>query len=226
MNNIKSHFKDKVADYDTVVDKVVFRNDELHKNLVDAINFDSNASLMVLDLGFGTGHGAEMILEKFPNARLVGIDFSEKMLKKATQRLGRFGDRVDLKLGDFIEIDFGGGFDVVVSAVAIHNCTHEDKKKLFERICIALKSGGTFVNGDFFEHADADENFRRREEYKRFLEVNLSGRELEVWLHHAFVEDMPMMFEQQFEILQRVGFSKPEVIWEYINEAVYKAEKS
>jgi hypothetical protein len=51
MNEIKKHFSKTVGDYDTVANRVVFKNDELHNELVKAIPFDKNKMLNILDLG-------------------------------------------------------------------------------------------------------------------------------------------------------------------------------
>ena len=76
MNRIKTHFSEKIEDYDTVASKVVFKNDELHDELVNAISFDNNKQLNVLDFGCGTGHGMMLVAKLFPKAQITGIDFS------------------------------------------------------------------------------------------------------------------------------------------------------
>jgi SAM-dependent methyltransferase len=68
----------------------------------------------VLDVGCGPGRIAEPVLEA--GAReYVGIDFSEPMIALALERLARFGDRVRLLTGDFLDTPLGGPFDVVLA---------------------------------------------------------------------------------------------------------------
>lgn len=225
MSDIKAHFTKTVGDYDTVANHVVFKNDELHQCLVDAISFDLNRELKVLDLGCGTGHGMNLIAAKFPNASLTGVDFSPRMIAKSKEKLQPFVERVELIEGDFTNMDFGKSYDVVVSAVAIHNCTHEQKTVLFKKIFNSLNDGGIFVNGDFYEHKSPVVNKKLQDLYRKFLTKNLKEDELEVWLHHAFEEDMPMELGQQCDILENLGFKSPEILWLYNNEAVYSAQR-
>jgi SAM-dependent methyltransferase len=68
----------------------------------------------VLDVGCGSGRIGEPVLGA--GAReYVGIDFSEPMLALAGKRLDRFGDRVQLVSGDFLEEPIEGPFEVVLA---------------------------------------------------------------------------------------------------------------
>jgi tRNA (cmo5U34)-methyltransferase len=59
----------------------------------------------VLDLGIGSGLVAEAVLDRLPDAHLVGVDFSEPMLELARRRLARFGSRATALRGDLSELD-------------------------------------------------------------------------------------------------------------------------
>ncbi len=63
----------------------------------------------VLDLGVGSGLVAEAVLDRLPDARLVGIDFSEPMLELARRRLAHFGSRSVLVRGDLANL---GGLEL------------------------------------------------------------------------------------------------------------------
>ncbi len=68
----------------------------------------------MLDVGCGSGRIGEPVLEAGARA-YVGIDFSEPMLDLASERLERFGDRVQLVAGDFLEEPLEGPFEVVLA---------------------------------------------------------------------------------------------------------------
>ncbi len=68
----------------------------------------------VLDVGCGSGRIGEFALQAGA-AHYVGVDFSEPMIALARSRLERFGDRVELLLGDFLTAPVDGGFDVVLA---------------------------------------------------------------------------------------------------------------
>jgi ubiquinone/menaquinone biosynthesis C-methylase UbiE len=59
----------------------------------------------LLDLGCGSGVVAEMVLERLPEARLLGVDGSPAMLAEARRRLARFGGRARLVECEFSELD-------------------------------------------------------------------------------------------------------------------------
>jgi SAM-dependent methyltransferase len=74
----------------------------------------SYGSPRVLDVGCGSGRIAELVLEAGVE-HYVGIDFAQEMLELARARLQRFGERVELIEGDFIDTALEGGFDVVLA---------------------------------------------------------------------------------------------------------------
>ncbi|MCK5016616.1 MAG: class I SAM-dependent methyltransferase [Candidatus Peribacteraceae bacterium] len=225
MDEIRTHFSKTVDDYDTVSDKVVMKNNEMHKCLVDAISFEKNKELKILDLGCGTGHGMKLIMKMFPNAIATGIDYSHKMIEKSKKNLSEFLDRVVLVEEDFNKIDLTEKYDVIVSAAAIHNSSHENKQTLFKKIYNALKEDGIFINADFIRAQTDDLNNQYREIYRKFLENNLCREELKIWLKHAFEEDMPMKLSEQFIILKNHGFANVKIVWQFNHEVVYIAKK-
>jgi len=225
MNNIYAHFSKNVNDYDTVSEKVVMKNTELHNALVGAISLDSNAKLDFLDLGCGTGHGMSLILDRFKNSKITGVDFSKKMIEKSKNKLSEFKGRFNLIEQDFNFMELGKNRDAIVSAIAIHNSTDAQKKELFKKIFNSLKTEGIFVNGDFTQAETPELDKQYHSIYRKYIENNLEGHELEVWLKHAFEEDMPMKLSEQFRILKEIGFKEIKLLWQFNNEAVYCAKK-
>ena len=100
----------------------------------------------ILDLGTGTGETARLLLERHPEAVLVGIDENEQMLSMARGRLPV--GRVELRAGRIEEPLPHGPFDLVASALAVHHLHDVDKAELFGRVRDVLAPGGLFVLGD------------------------------------------------------------------------------
>lgn len=69
--------------------------------LVQAM-LDPAPDAQILEIGFGTGRLVELLVERLPDGRMLGIDPTETMLKVAQARQGvrRAGARVDLRLGE------------------------------------------------------------------------------------------------------------------------------
>jgi len=228
---VRAHF-DSISDYDTCDDYVVPWNEEIQETVysksLEYLGLAREAALAV-DLGIGTAHGAQIFLSGEKSQRIVGIDFSEKMLGKARQNLSASGllGRAELVNADFTEWSFPEEqFDVCFSAIAIHNATNECKRKLFKSVFESLKPGGFFVNGDFVQSESAVGQDAWRLFYQTHLRAHLNEKELEAWLHHAFVDDKPAKLQEQRAWLEEAGFSEFGVIWQKNNLAVYFTGKS
>jgi tRNA (cmo5U34)-methyltransferase len=103
----------------------------------------------VLELGTGTGETARRVLERHPNAQLVGIDASPGMVGIARGSLPT--DRVRLIVGRLEDPLPEGAFDLVVSCLAVHHLEGTAKADLFLRIARRLAPGGRFVLADVVE---------------------------------------------------------------------------
>jgi tRNA (cmo5U34)-methyltransferase len=103
-----------------------------------------------LDLGCGDGTLAKAVLNRFPNAEAVLVDFSEPMLAAARERLIDVSCsvvRADFGTPDWIgQIADRAPFDAVVSGYAIHHQPDDRKKTLYGEIFGLLAPGGMFVN--------------------------------------------------------------------------------
>ncbi len=103
----------------------------------------------VLDLGCGDGILINELLTIDGSISATLIDGSEDMLNKAKERLAGFKN-IQLIKTSFQELIHTAitlsDFDFIVSALAIHHLTMNEKKSLFNYIYSHLNSGGYFVN--------------------------------------------------------------------------------
>ena len=111
------------------------------------MKFAADARLRVLDIGAGTGLLSAMVAAAFPRAHITLSDISGEMLAVARERLGE-GGRFDYVEADIVTRALPGGFDAVVSALAIHHLDDGEKRDLYGRIHGALRPGGVFVNAE------------------------------------------------------------------------------
>jgi SAM-dependent methyltransferase len=116
---VRSRFRDKAQAFDDLYEDErplvkLLRPGLLRRRELAVDTVRSYGSPRVLDVGCGSGRIGEFVLDAGA-AGYVGIDFSEPMLALARDRLGRFGDRVQLIEGDFHETPLEGQFDVVLA---------------------------------------------------------------------------------------------------------------
>lgn len=114
--------------------------DELQRRVAEAAA--GLAARRILDLGAGTGETSRALRTAYPDTPIVAVDVSEGMLGRldvpgVERRVARLQDPLP-----------DGGFDLVVSVLAVHHLDPLEKRDLFARINAALRPGGRFVLGD------------------------------------------------------------------------------
>jgi len=99
-----------------------------------------------LDLGCGDGVLAAAVLQQWPDAEAVLMDFSEPMLEAARTRFGEGATvlKRDFSASNWAE-DFQS-FDAVVSGFAIHHQPDDRKQRIYRDIFSLLGPGGWFIN--------------------------------------------------------------------------------
>lgn len=173
------------------------RYEELQDRVVDATL--GMRVRRVLELGVGTGETARRVLAVHPAAVLVGVDGSTEMLSAARAALP--SERVDLRPGRLEDPLPTGGFDLVVSVLAVHHLQPDGKKALFRRIAAAVSARGRFVLGD--------------------VVVPERPEDAVIPLEDGF--DFPDPVADQLSWLADTGFST-EVVWSWKDLAVVRAD--
>lgn len=93
----------------------------------------------VLDAGCGGGRITKQLLDRLPSGRVIGIDGSAAMIEQAEAAIGA-DPRVELRVGDLLDLDLGEPVDSVFSNAAFHWILEHER--LFSRLHAALKPGG------------------------------------------------------------------------------------
>ena len=182
---VRNFFNEKIDTYDDVHSEFM----QTKEALVDALDNDSKK---ILDLGAGTGLELIHLFELYPDAKVTVIDITENMLDELKKR--SFADHVTTICGDFFEIEFGDGYDAVISTSALHHFKKEEKRVLYKKIYECLKNDGQFINCDLIAPDQGTEDWCLNE-----LENNLDN--------HTHL-DTPITIEHEIEILEDTGFSE------------------
>ena len=116
--------------------------DALQDAAIEAVPFEP---VRVLELGVGTGETASRLLNRFPDARVTGLDSDPDMLFKAREIVDEVSlARMEDPLPD-------GPWDLVLSVLSVHRLTDEQKQSLFRRVRQQSKA---LVIGDFVSLGD------------------------------------------------------------------------
>ncbi|MGA8663820.1 MAG: ubiquinone/menaquinone biosynthesis methyltransferase [Thermoplasmata archaeon] len=105
-----------------------------------------------LDLGCGTGDLARQVARRYPEAHVVGADFTQPMLANAQRRnrRAREGSRVALARANALALPFAdGSFDLVTNAFVARNLS--DLPRAFREIRRVLRPGGLFLTLEITE---------------------------------------------------------------------------
>lgn len=113
---------------------------------------------LILDVPVGTGIFTAKHYKKLKNARIIGVDYSEDMLKKCKILMKKHLISIDLINGDVGNLEFKDQyFDMVISMNGFH--VFPNKEKAYDNCLRVLKTGGLFygcfyvkdelINADF-----------------------------------------------------------------------------
>ena len=96
----------------------------------------------VLDVGCGTGELLGKLVQRWPTARVVGLDFSREMLAQAARK--PFSTTVELVEGSVYELPFAAGaFDLVTNTLSSH--FYQDLPVALRELFRVTAPGGTLV---------------------------------------------------------------------------------
>jgi tRNA (cmo5U34)-methyltransferase len=118
--------------------------------LVHLLRSQARPPRRIVDLGAGDGLLLGTVLEAFPDAAGIAVDFSPPMLDRARERLRSFDGRAAVVEGDLgapgWQVDLPPSFDAVISGFAIHHLPDARKRALYAEIHGCLAPGGLFLN--------------------------------------------------------------------------------
>jgi tRNA (cmo5U34)-methyltransferase len=193
---------------------------------------------LLVDLCCGEGLVSQALLERFPRARVLGLDLSPTMLEQARANAGPHGGRFTgglFDLADHAWRSFAEPVHAFVSSLAVHHLEGAAKRELFRDLAAALAPGGAVVIADLIEPASPrsralaarvwDESVRQRAlaiagdlaPYEEFVRSR--------WNLYAESEpdpiDHPSPLFDQLRWLAEAGLAGVDVFWLKAGHALY-----
>ena len=183
----------------------------------------------VLDLGAGTGLMSAFVRPSCPQAEFILADLSVQMLAKARERFR------GLPNVHFIEQDLTrlapdsrlpeNGFDLIVSALAIHHLDNPQKQTLFRQIARLLAPNGRFINADQVLGETATAETAYTEHWRRHVTVHPDlSAEAKAAAFERIKLDRMAALSDQFQWLAAVGLP-PTLYFQHYNFVVFAADK-
>ncbi len=220
-------FDEEVA---SVFDDMIERSVPFYKEVVDLVadlavkNLKENS--LVYDLGSSTGNTLIEIHKKSSfNLRLVGIDSSEAMIKRACNKAAAYGADITFVKEDILNYSYEP-CEMFIANYTLQFIRPLKREKFIKRIHSNLKEGGVFI----FSEKIVTEDKRLS---KQLIEIYHSYKkkqgysDFEIAQKREALENVliPYTMEENVEMVRSAGFSFVEPIFRWANFATFFARK-
>jgi len=223
----KFEFDEAVASvFDDMLSRSVPFYNEVRELIISLILTTQKDEKKVLDLGSST---AKFLLEldskMQTKMRLKGIDNSEAMVKRATQKCQAFGAQIELELADMLEYDFKNE-DIVIANYTLQFIRPIQRTKLVDKIYKSLSDGGLFIFSEkvSFENRELDSRmievyheYKQSQGYSQF-EISQKREALENVL-------VPFSIKENILMCKEAGFEKIDTLFQWANFVTFVAQK-
>jgi len=208
-------FDEKASTYDDHQKETIPYFLDRHRAVASAVE-ETSRELRILDLGCGTGVELEIIFSRAPNALITCIDISGGMLEELRRKYTDSLGQIEVIQGSFLDMPFiERHYEYVVSVLAMHHLTYEQKLNLYARVRKALLPGGMYIEGDYY--LPSEEEQQRLAWYQKLLKTGVISPDTQ---YHI---DIPFSVSRQRQVLLEAGFSELELLFEGENKAVLSA---
>jgi len=219
------------ADYYILERKRLF---EIMKSLYKHFlaNKIENKSPKFLELGCGDGRITQELLNVDKNLEGTLIDGSKEMIENAKNRLKSYPNLnyIQITFQELIKSDLNK-FDFIVSSLAIHHLSFDQKKTLFEYIYDNLNDNGFFLNIDVVKAPSLD----LEEWYLLLWKEWITEKDSENDGNESFIhipekyknnpDNHPDTLKKQLNSLESIGFKNVDCYYKYGIFSVYGGQK-
>ncbi|HLY66745.1 MAG TPA: class I SAM-dependent methyltransferase [Chloroflexota bacterium] len=185
--------------------------------------FAPDDHFVLMDVGAGYGAFAAFVLERFPKAEAILVDYAQPMLDLAREQQQAFAgrmlfERVDLSEPHCLQSFRDAGVNVAVSAIAIHNLREPRTiQRVYGEVAGVLSAPGYFINLDYVlaSSPEADLYYRQMEARADPSKADRVGRR----------PNFPGTASEQLAWLSAAGFNWTDIPWKQGSLALLLAVK-
>ena len=126
---------------------------------------------------------------------------------------------IEIINANYLEYDFGiNVYNIAISFETLHHFEHDEKIKLYKKICNSLISNGQYIECDYVALTQEEEDFHFSE-YKRLKYEN------EIKDGEFYHYDTPCTIDNQIEMMKKAGFSNVKEEWKEENTVIIIAQR-
>ena len=220
-------FDEEVASvFDDMLNRSVpFYKENLHLQIDMLKNFLEEYD-KVIDLGSSTGTFLIELAKKKPNLKLIGIDNSNAMIKRAQNKAKAFGAHVKFINNDFLEYDLSNS-KAILANYTIQFIRPLKREKLIQKIYDGLVTKGVFLMSEKLITENKKLNKIMIDIYYEYKKKK-GYSDYEIAQKREALENVliPYTMQENIEMLKNAGFKDIEVIFRWNNFATFIAFKN
>jgi tRNA (cmo5U34)-methyltransferase len=219
---------------------VPYREEQI-ATILSLLPFGKDEPFRAIELASGEGGLSHAILDSFPNARLLAMDYDHSMREQTAGRLRAFGDRAAVAPFDMLQDDWYGvlnGVDCVVSSLCIHHLSGSEKQALYRAVGSRLSAKGVFLIADLVAAQRPEANRVFATTWDKSAEAQSSAQTGSSAAYNQFVEthwnyyhfpdpfDKPSPLFDQLRWLHQSDFMVVDCFWMQAGHAIFGGYKS
>ena len=223
----KFEFDEAVASvFDDMVSRSVPFYDEVRKLVISLILAQQEEGKKVLDLGSST---AKFLLDLHSqmdvNMRLKGLDNSQAMLDRATQKCQAFGAAIELECADMLNFMYKDE-DIIVANYTLQFIRPMQRLELIKKLYDGLSESGVFIFSEkvVFEDKKLDKElidiyyaYKKEQGYSAY-EIAQKREALENIL-------IPFTIKENIQMCLDAGFKQVDTVFQWANFVTFVAKK-
>lgn len=228
-DSVKDFFNQISLEYDDSIRRTCPPYAEMFQALFTYLFMDTGRDLSILELGCGTGNLTQQLATVFPKSRLTVVDLSPEMLEQTKQKLHNLPNPLETVNGSFMDLDLPENhFDLIISSIALHHLSDEEKPAMYQHIYRWLKPGGKFrcADGCRFLPAEPIHTAVLERWWAWSKELGAKEEEVSAWKEHHFAYDHLSSVPEHLDWLKEAGFQYIDCYWRNFLWAVFGGEKA